>query len=583
MQTSPRLNILLRTTEIILAVFLALAAAAFAGIYFYIALQRLRYPYELEWIEGGFADQVGRILAGRGVYTPPSVSFTPFLYTPLYFYLSALAAKIVGPGFFPLRLVSFLASLAAMGGIFWIVYREGRNLLASILAAGLLAASYRVTGAWLDVGRVDSLSIALLVFFWLSLPRGPSRFRWCVSGALAALMFLTKQTLLIALIPFFLVHFLQYRTKAVWMAAGFLIPVAAVTALFNLATGGWYSFYTLDLLGQQADWLGRDVILGFWTNDLFRHYAVTILFSLAGIFLLARRDRGEFWKWLSLLAGAVLCSFLARIKSGGYDNVLLPAAAAFGVLLGIGWNRLTESLTRAPALVRSLAVIALSVAAGYQYYHLRFNPSDQVPTPANYQAGENFIRYISQLPGDVYIPYHTYYAAMAGKPSYAHQSALWDVLRGQTSNRGKEILIRSITDAVRNRQFSTIILDGAGEWNFLYGLEANYSAQAQIIPSSSAPVPLTGWQISPQTVLLPLQSAQEYSPATRPARVFSAGIDGLLVMPECSFRASTICNFFRFSQFWIPAKNTRERRPQTCHARVFVAGIDGLLVMPACS
>jgi hypothetical protein len=560
METPQQPNVFLRLVERFLAAILVLVAAAFLGIYLYIALLRLRYPYELEWIEGGLVDQVGRILAGRSVYGPPSISFTPFLYTPLYFYLAAIPARIFGLGFFPLRLVSFLASLAAMGGIFWIVYREGRNLLASILAAGLFAASYRVTGAWLDVARVDSLSIALLVFFWLSIPRTPDRRRWFLTGVLAALMFLTKQTLLVALLPFFLVHLIQYRRRSVWMAAGFLIPVAAVTVLLNLATGGWYSFYTIDLLGQQADWLGRDVIIGFWTNDLFRHFAVTIFISLAGIILLARRDRAEFWKWLSLLAGAVLCSFLARIKSGGYDNVLLPAAAVFSVLLGIGWNRLQAGLTRIPVLARSLAVIALMVTAGYQYYHLRYNPSDQIPTQENYQAGENFIEYISAIPGEVYIPYHTYYAALAGKQSFAHQSALWDVLRGQVPNRGKEILIGSITDAVRNRRFGAIILDGAGQWNFLYGLEDSYSTQQEIIPPSSAPVPLTGWQISPQTVLLPMMDNRVYFPAGTSECVFvekisfisreaiyerysifwwMQGENNSFVMPACSERAST--------------------------------------------
>jgi len=559
-EPSPRTNTLLRAGELFLASILVMGAAAYLVIYLYVALQRLHYPYELEWIEGGLVDQVGRILAGRSVYGPPSISFTPFLYTPLYFYLAAIPARIFGIGFFPLRLISFLASLAAIGGIFWIVYRDGRNFLASILAAGLLAASYRVTGAWLDVARVDSLSIALLVFFWLSIPRNPDRGRWVVTGVLAALMFLAKQTMLIALLPFFLAHLVQYRRGAVWLAAGFAIPVAAVTLILNLATSGWYSFYTINLLLQQTDWLSKDVIIGFWTNDLFRHYAVVIFISVAGIFLISRRDRAEFWKWLSLLAGAVLCSFLARIKEGGYDNVLLPAAAMFAVLLGIGWNRLTLSLTRFTPLARSATLAALMVAAGYQFYHLRYNPLDQIPTPANYSAGQKFVQYISSLPGEVYIPYHTYYSVMAGKQTYAHQSALWDVLRGQADSRGKELLIQSITDAVRSRQFGTIILDGAGEWNFLYGLDSNYSPQAEIVPAASAPVPLTGWQISPQTVFLPVASGRGNAPSASSAFVsterrlliFSDSIvqkfsifdwvrrKEIFILPECTYRVYTI-------------------------------------------
>jgi hypothetical protein len=559
-EPSPQSNVFLRGIELLLASILVVGAVAYLLIYLYVAGMRLRYPYELEWIEGGLVDQVGRILAGQSVYGPPSISFTPFLYTPLYFYLAAIPAKIFGTGFFPLRLISFFASLAAIGGIFWIVYRNGRDLLASILAAGLFTASYRITGAWLDVARVDSLSIALLVFFWLSILRNPDRGRWVLTGVLAALMFLTKQTMLIALLPFALVHLVQYRRRAVWMAAGFVIPVAAVTLLLNLATSGWYSFYTINLLAQQTDWLSKDIIIGFWTTDLFRHYAVAIFFSLAGITLLFRQARSEFWKWLSLLAGAVLCSFLSRIKEGGYDNVLLPAVAMLAVLLGIGWNRVAHSLTRIPSLARFAVVIALMVAAGYQFYHLRFNPLDQIPTPENYSAGQRFLEYISSIPGEVYIPYHTYYAAMAGKPTYAHQSALWDVLRGQTADRGKEILIQSISEAVNNHQFNAIILDGAGEWNFLYGLDSNYSPQPEIIPAASSPVPLTGWQVSPQTVFLPVAAGRGNTPSTSSPFVFneqraliscnsflqnSSIFDWMLrinffIMPTCTQRASKV-------------------------------------------
>ena len=503
---APRIKILLRGVELFLASILVLGTLVYLGIYLYVAAMRLRYPYELEWIEGGLVDQVGRIVAGRTVYGPPDISFTPFFYTPLYFYLAALPAKIFGIGFFPLRLVSFLASLAAVGGIFWIVYREGKNLLASALAAGVFIASYRITGAFLDLARVDSLSIVFLVFFCVSISKTPNWGRWFLTGILAGLMYLTKQTLLLVLAPFFLIHFIQYRRRAVWMAAGFLIPVAAVTVLFNLASNGWYSFYTFDLI--QTEWLSRDVIIGFWTNDLFRHYAVVIFFSLVGLFLLYRQNRADFWKWSSLLIGALLCSFIARSRLGGYDNVLLPAVVLLSVLLGIGWSRVRFSLERFSLPVRSVVSVVLMVAAGYQLYHLRYNPSDQIPTPENYRAGEQFVQYISQIPGEVYVLYHPYYAVIAGKQSFAHESAMSDILHGETPNRGKAILIQSITNAVRNRQFTAIILDGIDPGDFPFRLKEYYSPQPELIPPQSAPMPLTGWQISPQTVYLPISAGQ---------------------------------------------------------------------------
>jgi hypothetical protein len=493
-------------TRILLAgltVLIILVVLGYALAFLCLAAQRAAYPYELEWIESGFAGQVGRILSGRSVYGPPSIEFTPFLYTPLYFYLSAAAAKIVGAGFLPLRLVSILSSLIAIGGIFALVFRRNRNLTASFLAAGLLAASYRITGAWLDVGRVDSLAMALLVLFCLALPPSPNRIRWLAAGFLAGLAVLTKQTMAIAFLPFFLVHLLQYRARALWMAAGFLLPLILVTASLNLASGGWFSFYTIELLAQQTDWLGRDVVIGFWKTDILRHYFISLLIAAAGLFLILRERRRDFWEWLALLAGALLCSFLARIKSGGYDNVLLPAVTMIAILLGIGWDRISGSLIKNPNIFRDAAGIAMAVAVLYQFYHLRYNLLDQIPTARHHQTAEAFVEYLTGYPGEVYVPYHTEYAVLAGKPSLAHQAALWDVLRGETDNRGKAILVQSITEALRTRRFDAVILDGDGQWNFLYGLKDSYVLQAEALPPDLGPTPLTGWQISPQLIFLP--------------------------------------------------------------------------------
>ncbi|MBN2085455.1 MAG: glycosyltransferase family 39 protein [Anaerolineales bacterium] len=486
-----------------LTVLALLAALGYLIVYLYIAARRMGYPYELEWIESGFVGQVGRILSGQNVYQAPSIEFTPFLYTPLYFYLSAAAAKITGAGFLPLRLVSVISSLVAIVGIFALVFRRSRNFAASLLAAGLFAASYRITGAWLDVARVDSLAIALLVLFCLALPPAPNRIRWLTAGVLAGLMVLTKQTMVLAVAPLFAVHLVRHRARAMWVASGFLLALVPAMLYLNITTEGWFSFYALELLGQQAEWLGRDVIVEFWKTDILRHYFVSLGIAAAGLFLILRERQREFWEWLALLAGALLCAFLARIKAGGYDNVLLPAAAMIAILFGIGWARITGSLLKNPNVFRDAAGIALAVAALYQFYHLRYNPADQLPTARHYATGEAFVEYLAEYPGDVYVPYHTQYAVMAGKPAYAHQAALWDVLRGESDNRGKQILAREIEESLRARRFDAVILDGDGQWNFLSGLEEYYAIQAEALPADYGPTPLTGWLISPRLIFLP--------------------------------------------------------------------------------
>ncbi|MFH1143060.1 MAG: hypothetical protein V1774_00780, partial [Candidatus Eisenbacteria bacterium] len=44
------------------------AAGAFLLLYLLVALQRIAYPWELEWMEGGLVDHVQRIVNGQGIY-----------------------------------------------------------------------------------------------------------------------------------------------------------------------------------------------------------------------------------------------------------------------------------------------------------------------------------------------------------------------------------------------------------------------------------------------------------------------------------------------------------------------------------
>jgi 4-amino-4-deoxy-L-arabinose transferase-like glycosyltransferase len=139
----------------------------------------MNYPFDLEWLEGATADHVQRILTGQKIYVPPSLAFTPFLYPPLYYYVSAAVSFVTGMSLLPLRLVSMASSL----GCFWLVYRlvarETGRRYAGIVARGMFAATYRIGGAWLDLAR-DSLFLLLFlgaVYVCDSMPRR-GRGRW---------------------------------------------------------------------------------------------------------------------------------------------------------------------------------------------------------------------------------------------------------------------------------------------------------------------------------------------------------------------------------------------------------------------
>src|SRR5260221_11806249 len=76
-----------------------------------IALQRIGYPFDLEWMEGGAITEVRVAISGRSLFGPPSLEFTPFVYAPAYYYVSALASLFIGLRYSTLRLVSLVSIL----------------------------------------------------------------------------------------------------------------------------------------------------------------------------------------------------------------------------------------------------------------------------------------------------------------------------------------------------------------------------------------------------------------------------------------------------------------------------------------
>src|SRR3569833_2402600 len=139
------------------------ACAATVGLYLFTAVHRMRYPFELEWMEGGVLEHVKRVVSGQPLYAAPSLDFAAFIYNPLYYYVAAPFCAVFGVGLFPLRLVSFVASLSSFLLLFFLVKKHTGQLLAGILAAGLFAATFVVGGSWFDLARIDSLGLALLL------------------------------------------------------------------------------------------------------------------------------------------------------------------------------------------------------------------------------------------------------------------------------------------------------------------------------------------------------------------------------------------------------------------------------------
>ncbi|MFV8752122.1 hypothetical protein ACNOYE_16365 [Nannocystaceae bacterium ST9] len=176
-----------RSAELLALVWVLVIAIVFA--------LRFTFPLELEWMEGGSLQQALRMQRGQPVYGPPSPDFVPFLYTPLYPALLALLGTIVPLGYGLARAVSIVSVIAIALALWRLCAIEDKPRAHRLLAIGLFLSGYVFGFRWLDVGRGDSLFLALLIWGLVVLRESEGSVRKAaLAGLLIALAFWTKQT-----------------------------------------------------------------------------------------------------------------------------------------------------------------------------------------------------------------------------------------------------------------------------------------------------------------------------------------------------------------------------------------------------
>jgi len=470
----------------------------YIAIYIFIALSRISYPYELEWMEGGAVDHVIRVLKGETIYPAPSLEFLPYVYTPLYHYVAAFSSLMFGIGFFSLRLPSFLSSLVCLYLLYLIVRNETGDSPSGILATGLFAGSYRITGAWLDISRPDSLFLALLLgAFYLIRNRSTPRTD-LVAGLLLAAALLTKQTTITMAAPLGMALLITETRRAIRIFAVFGIISAIGIIILHVTTHGWFTFYTFQLPRYFSIRILQDEIYSFWTRDLLFHLPVAASVALLLLITLSIRDIRQSLFFWAVTLGSLVGSWLPRMQYGGYDNTLIPAYAIISILFGMGIHTLLpESPTINPVPAR-LRRMGLSLLVMLQFHILNYNITDQIPAHDDRMAGDRLQSMLRHVDGDAFVPYHGYLPSLAGHPSFAHQMQISDML-GCAPKEISHPVARDITDALEERRFSMIILD-QDTWFFQDILDENYELVGPVFQNPDVFWPVTGWRIRPKWI-----------------------------------------------------------------------------------
>lgn len=488
-------------------------AAVLSGLYFlgavaWVVLHRIGYPFELEWMEGGSLVQVARIVSGRPLYAAPSLEFVPYIYPPLYYYASAISASCFGVTFLSLRLVSAFAALGCFASIYRFVRRLGGSATAGILGVSLFAATFRLSGAWFDVGRVDMLALFFLLAGGVLVIPDSTGSR-IAGGVLFAAAIFTKQTNLLVVAPILLVVLSTRARSALTALLATLAASAAALVILTALYGRWFLYYVYTLPSRHDLTMRGGAFCdaaSFVLREIMAPLPVAALFAVALMVTggPAMRAQGRTAFPGVLVAAAFLSSWLGTVNPGGYSNALLPLHAALAIAFGLAFDALRARSARGSspgsiAFFRSMTAVGVIVQFGLLLY-----PVDaQIPTARDLARNRELRALVRTIPGEVFMPFHPEFPMLVGKRSWANAAALHEVVtwfggaRAASEGRSVEADLRQ---AVRERRFGAVILDTD---SMAPEIRSGYPKCLPAFDGDDGGWPVTGWRTRPKYLFLP--------------------------------------------------------------------------------
>jgi hypothetical protein len=497
---------------------LGLLAVAIAG--------RFGHPYDLEWMEGGLLHHAQRIGDGDGIYQPPSVDFIPYLYTPLYPGLLAVAGSLFGLSYQLGRAIS-IAALFGIGVVAWGIIRgRGRGpapTAGALVALGLFAAGYPYVEGWYDLVRADTLFL-LMVTAGIALAYRTARTgagvaghgRTAAAAAVLALAFFCKQTgVLFVAAGGVLVLCANWRRAPIYVVTAAVVGLGG-TWLLQRATNGWFWTYAYEI-HQAHDWNLDRYWMTFdelaWTHlpvetIVLQYTAVIVLLT----WVVRREVPAEARTFLIWLFVALVSTVVGAIGFGtefAHRNAFMPALLHRAIAAGAAIPALArcvaviaeaggDAARPARRIGHGVAAVAAAALAG-QLVHAWWTPARLTPTDRDRRGGDALIARIAEVDGEVWVPSHPWYAHLAGKRMYVHRMGVKDV----TVRKPRPIA--GLEDALRDHRFAAVFLDNRDlhQYGELPPL-VRYYHEEDALDAAMRPRTVTGARNHPDSVWVPI-------------------------------------------------------------------------------
>ncbi|MCP5494527.1 MAG: glycosyltransferase family 39 protein [Leptospiraceae bacterium] len=427
--------------------------------------------------------QAYQIILDKPVYTDASVEYTPLLYAPSFFYLSALNILIFGKSLFAVRLIS-IASIFLLIIVVYKLYRiifysfsEPVKIFALILSIGLFLACYKATLFWLDLAKVDSLFlffIATSLYFFIYIIKKESEtvVLAILFAIFSSLLFFTKQTgIFIGLSTPFVLWFFQKKKSAIIFSITFLLLTSGFMLFFNFSdTASKYFLYNIELPSTHPLKIQPDMKKEFFSSFTPSLFALVLLLVLFLIHYLKRKISSIKELYYELLDYDVviifiyfiivnfLISFAGRLKLGAVANSWLYYYFVVSLFSSyIGTSILFSLPIKESKLFKNkvLQIVLILLILG-QYFTLRYDSFEKInEITQNHKKNAEYTDLLCKLEQPVLFPTNPYLTNMycGTRSSYLAQAVQDTMGHGEQFS----LFFNSYKKAIENRDYKTIL------------------------------------------------------------------------------------------------------------------------------
>jgi hypothetical protein len=467
---------------------------------------RVGFPLDLEWMEGGTLVHAQRIAAGQGIYVKPSLEFIPYLYTPLYPALLALLSFVFPLGYLLGRTVSLLAFFSALLMLGMLVRDEAhgfgptRRLLAMLIGltgAAAVVATLSFTGGFYDLVRADSLLLALEALSLSLALRGRTWKSAAAAGLVIAAAFFSKQTASIVGVGLGVGLLIVNWRRGLAYGAAAAAALATGLGILVKASGGWFWTYIFKL-HQSHGYRWGVVTANVLPDTLKTLWPAFAVLVVATVILACTRKlrRTDIILWAVAIAGEVSAA-VGFSTQWAFSNAYIPAVFFPVLAATVLSGRLFLHAFDGRRWLVAAPSCAVLLGLAWQNQHIARPPlAAAVPQPADYIAAKRLLDRLRSVPGDLFIPFHTYYANLVGKRPFVHRMGVRDVAAGLGRPQG-------LDQALQQQAFSAIVLDWKtlpGEFPFVDSLYHVWWTLHEGVDSVRM---FAGAQTSPSAFLIP--------------------------------------------------------------------------------